>query len=306
MKNWKEWQKLLWGIVVMFILLVAVDRMVGYFFDQAYKQSKYGIYHRQEYCLHESKEEILILGSSRAAHHYVPQIFVDSLGMSCYNCGSDGQCIYYSYGLLSAYIERGAIPKIVIYEVMPTDIEVSEGATFTLDAAVDRLLPNYGEYEQIDSLIELKGWKEKVKLLSKTYRYNSKLVQLIKCNFIGVTEDRGYEPLFGVMDDKLTAESSKKEERSIAIEEGKVDCLKKMMHLCKDNNIQLVLAYSPYYKTYADVKMIKEIAQDESVLFWDMARDTYFDNSTLFRDGMHLNDEGAKAYTRRIIGMLNH
>lgn len=98
---------------------------------------------------------------------------------------------------------------------MPTDIEVSEGATFTLDAAVDRLLPNYGEYEQIDSLIELKGWKEKVKLLSKTYRYNFKLVQLIKCNFIGVTEDRGYEPLFGVMDDKLTSESSKKEERSI-------------------------------------------------------------------------------------------
>lgn len=78
------------------------------------------------------------------------------------------------------------------------------------------------------------------------------------------------------------------------------------MHLCKDNDIQLVLAYSPYYKTYADVKMIKEIAQEESVPFLDMARDTYFDNSTLFRDGMHLNDEGVKAYTRRIIGMLNH
>lgn len=59
---------------------------------------------------------------------------------------------------------------------MPLDVEASKGATFSLDAAVDRLLLNYGEYGVIDSLIKLKGWKEEVKLSSKTYRYNSKLV----------------------------------------------------------------------------------------------------------------------------------
>ena len=59
---------------------------------------------------------------------------------------------------------------------MPLDVEASKGATFSLDAAVDRLLLNYGEYGVIDSLIKLKGWKEEVKLCSKTYRYNSKMV----------------------------------------------------------------------------------------------------------------------------------
>ena len=95
---------------------------------------------------------------------------------SYYNGGSDGQCIYCAYGILSAYIEKRSISQIVIYEVMPLDVEASKGATFSLDAAVDRLLLNYGEYGVIDSLIKLKGWKEEVKLCSKTYRYNSKLV----------------------------------------------------------------------------------------------------------------------------------
>ena len=206
--------------------------------------------------------------------------------------------------MLSAYIERGAIPKLVVYEFMPTDVEVSQGATFSLDVAVDRLTPNYGEFRQIDSLIELKGWKEKVKLFSKIYRYNSKLVQLIKCNYIGVTEDRGYEPLFGSMDVKMVLNSPEKIKRSIMIEEGKVDCLKKMIYLCKANDIQLVLAYSSYYRSYTDVEIIKDIAREASVLFLDMARDNYFDNSAFFRDVMHLNDKGAREYTSEFVECL--
>ena len=82
---------------------------------------------------------------------------------------------------------------MVIYEVMNLDAEVSSGATFSLDAALDRLAPHYGEFKAVDSLFALNGWKEKMKMLSKTYRYNSKLVQTIKCNYLPEKEDRGYE-----------------------------------------------------------------------------------------------------------------
>ena len=53
--------------------------------------------------------------------------------------------------------------------------------------------PHYGEFAEIDSMFAINGWKEKVKLLSKTYKYNSNLVQTIKCNYIPWPEDRGYE-----------------------------------------------------------------------------------------------------------------
>ena len=192
-------KKIVIGVLGFCLLLIAADWAVGTWSEKMYHKSQYGIFHRQIYCLTESQDELMILGSSRAAHHYVPQIFGDSLGMSCYNAGSDGMCIYYHYGILASRIQRGCPPKMVILEVIGTDAEVSQSATFSLDAALDRYAPHYGEFAEIDSMFAINGWKEKVKLLSKTYKYNSKLVLTIKCNYIPWPEDRGYEALNGVM-----------------------------------------------------------------------------------------------------------
>ena len=43
-------------------------------------------------CL-DNQYDVLIMGSSRAHHHYVPEIISDSLGLSCYNTGKDGNGI---------------------------------------------------------------------------------------------------------------------------------------------------------------------------------------------------------------------
>ena len=78
-KSMKEWNKVLLGSIGVLALLFVADRVVGALWEKTYKHSRYGIFHRQEYCLHKSDDNILILGSSRAAHHYVPKIFTDSL-----------------------------------------------------------------------------------------------------------------------------------------------------------------------------------------------------------------------------------
>lgn len=66
---------------------------------------------------------------------------------------------------------------VIIYYLLPKN---TWRMVFLLDAAIDRFAPHYGEFAEIDSLFALNGWKEKVKLLSKAYRYNSKFVQTIK------------------------------------------------------------------------------------------------------------------------------
>ena len=169
----KNLYKIFIGGFVACLLLVVADWAVGSWSEKMYHKSKYGIYHRQLYCLEQSNDETLIMGSSRAAHHYVPQIFEDSLGMSCYNAGSDGQCIYYHYTLLASMLERGARPKAIIYEVMDLDAVVSKSETFTLDAAIERLTAHYGEFSVINDLFKHKDWKEKIKLMSHTFKYNS-------------------------------------------------------------------------------------------------------------------------------------
>ena len=117
----KEVKKVLIGLVSIIVLLVAADWAVGTWSEKMYYKSKYGMYRRQIYVMKEANEDLLIMGSSRAAHHYVPQILEDSLGMTCYNAGSDGECIYYHYCLLASMIERGHTPKVVVYEVMNLD-----------------------------------------------------------------------------------------------------------------------------------------------------------------------------------------
>lgn len=301
-----EIKKTALGIAVFFILLLLVDRVIGTWSEIMYYKSKYGIFHRQLYCLTESKDELMILGSSRAAHHYVPQVFVDSLGMSCYNAGSDGMCIYYHYGILASRIQRGCPPKMVILEVINTDIEISQGATFTLDAALDRYAPHYGEFNEIDSLFAIKGWKENVKLLSKTYKYNSKLVQTIKCNYIPWPEDRGYEALNGVMKEmegKAPIDVLSPSSQKLNIEESKVEYLNKFINICRENNILLVMSYSPYYgqKIPKAIKLITSLAEQNGVLFFNYGDDMRFQKTDYFQDASHLNDTGAKEYSKAFV-----
>ena len=61
---------------------------------------------RDNFISDEVDANILIFGSSRAAHHYVPSILSDSLDMSCYNCGMDGNGIIYGYGKLKTTTAR--------------------------------------------------------------------------------------------------------------------------------------------------------------------------------------------------------
>ena len=306
----KDIKKIVIGVIGFCLLLVVVDWAVGTWSEKMYYKSKYGIFHRQIYCLTESQDELMILGSSRAAHHYVPQIFVDSIGMSCYNAGSDGMCIYYHYGILASRIQRGCPPKMVILEVIGTDAEVSQGATFSLDAALDRYAPHYGEFAEIDSLFAFNGWKERVKLMSKTYRYNSKLVQTIKCNYIPWPEDRGYEALTGMMQvaegvkaaDVLTTTSSEEP----IIEERKLLYLQKFIDDCKANNIQLVMCYSPYYgqSVPKSIRIIEGMAKKNDVPFMNYGDDVRFQNPEYFQDAGHLNDTGARAYSKETVRLL--
>lgn len=269
-----------------------------------YHNSKYGIFHRQQYILNESKDDIIILGSSRASHHYVPSVFTDSLNMSCYNAGSEGMCIYYHYAILAAMIERGHCPKVAIYDVMNLDTKEHPGPTFTLDAALDRLAPHYGEFTCIDNLFEQKGWREKLKLLSLTYRYNSKLVQSIKCNFIPSPEDNGYEQITGHLPENV--HFHKESYDNCLLDTLKLSYMQQMVSMAKKNHIRLFFVLSPYFEDNPSraYDAAKEIAQRNGVEVIDCYNEPALMKRTLFRDLMHLNGEGAHAWSAYLAHVL--
>ena len=66
--------------------------------------------------LFNKKADVLVLGSSRANHHYVSSMFKDSLGLSCYNAGRDGHDILYAYMIFQSFLERN-MPKMVVIDI---------------------------------------------------------------------------------------------------------------------------------------------------------------------------------------------
>lgn len=300
----KEVKKVLIGLISIIVLLVVADRTVGTWSEKMYYNSKYGIFRRQIYCMQESHDELLIMGSSRANHQYVTSIFEDSLGMKAYNAGSEGMCIYYQYAILSAYVQRKSFPKLVVLDVQDLDIIPSSGATFTLDAALDRLAPHYGQFDGVDSLFVLQNWKERVKQMSKTYRYNSKLVQTIKCNYLAEPEDKGYEVVKGKLPDDVVFENEASTETDF--EPMKVEYMQKFIDLCKNNNIPLLLVYSPIFRNGESPAMrkIAEMAKASGVPFWDYSNEPTIIKRENFRDKMHLHDEGAHLWSEFLANMI--
>lgn len=64
--------------------------------------------------LFKRQAEVLILGPSTANHHFDCQILKDSLGMTCYNAGRDGQNIIYNAMVLDAFLTRCTDRKSVV------------------------------------------------------------------------------------------------------------------------------------------------------------------------------------------------
>ena len=298
----KQLKRIVIAIIGTVLFFVAIDLAGGLVCDKLYRKAKYSIYARQNYVLEKSTDDVIILGSSRAAHHYIPTIITDFVGLSCYNAGSDGMCIFYHFGVLSAMIERGHKPKMVIYDVIESDILRTNSAQFSLEAAVERFAPVYGESKAIDLLVSLKGKLELLKFYSALYRYNSHLVQLIRCNCIPQSDELGYERLDGVL--KIEEKDEVKDAvKLVEIDALKVEYFKKLIQLCNSNDISLSLVYSPKYskRVLKDIDIVHEIANEYNVPFYSMTNELVFKDEKMFKDMSHLNHDGATLFTNMIV-----
>jgi hypothetical protein len=306
-KNKSQLRCILLGAISFMILLFSIDWAVGSWNEQMYHKAKYGFHHRVIYSIEKSDEDILILGSSRACHHYVSQMIQDSVGMSCYNAGYDGMSIYYHYALLASRLQRGKSPKLVILDVIPKDVRIVNTGAATLEYALNALAPYFGMNNEIDSLFEINGWKELLKMKSKSFRFNSKLVQTIKCDYIPTQDFNGYEPLFDVLN-----ESDATDNEDVDLEQGKIDSTKiryitKFIELCKTNNIKLMIYYSPYYryKGSSEIEVVKHLSNECGIPFYDYADDQRFQHREFFKDIDHLNDNGARVFTNVVIANIS-
>lgn len=296
-------KKFLLKVVLFFLALIIVDRALGDVFAYMGDNAKGGYIGHHKYVTDKVNEDILIFGSSRAIHHYNPQIISDSLGMSCYNCGQDGNGIILFYGLWQMIKERHK-PKMIIYDITP-DFDILELEGKPNQRYLGWLRANYDRSGIKEIFVDVEPL-ERYKMCSWLYRYNSRFIQISQ-DYLRPRykiKDNGYLPLEGEMDTmKISKEASSHTlSPSCSL---KMSYINKFIDETKELNLIFVVSPSWYGINYLEVEPIRKLCERRHITFIDYSNQSkYVHNNTYFSDGNHLNARGADEFTKELINIL--
>ena len=189
----RELRRLVARLALFVLVLGVLDFVLGTVLRRLYYSQTTGLFAETTYVVDHMQAPVVIVGSSRALHHYVPSVMRGPLGLSCYNAGRDGQSVLFSAAILEQIFARYR-PKIVILDLNVRDLEHDSKAYDRLS----ELLPYVREHESFRRYADLRGPFERVKLLSRTYPFNSMILSIVQHNIarsLGARRDSGYIPL---------------------------------------------------------------------------------------------------------------
>lgn len=280
-----------------------LDFAIGSSLEYFYFKQDSGFQYRTTYSLNHVKDDLMIFGSSRANHHYVPSVFESALDVSCYNTGRDGTYFFYQTALLKTMLKRHR-PKVIVYDFYGS-FEYSQSDYDRLSS----LLPYYEQHEEIQEVLALKGPFEKLKTLSKIYPYNSLLLNIIKGNMEFNKERskdfKGYVPLPNVWNNTLEPLKTASEYQ---FDQNKLKAFQEFIHLCKKNNIELYVVVSPVFYEYESdfsIATCEKICLEQNIPFYDFTKNhAFLRKPEWYADILHLNQIGAKKFSGIIADSL--
>ena len=293
-------KKFLAYILLFFSIVTVIDCGFGLTCQYLNSHAKGGNTRDRYYIAKQSSEEILMMGSSRMHHHYVPEIVEDSLHMSAYNCGVDGHGIILSYGYLLMITERYK-PKMIIYDISGFDMYSDDNKRY-----VNLLKEYYKEPGIIDILTSIDK-KERIRLLSSLYRYNSQFFPLFRDFFnTSSSGQKGYAPINKEILEPPT--DIYVNDNNFVPDSLKLYYVRQFIDKCKEEGIQLIFCSSPFFgktpeSTYNDP--IKEICSESNIPFLDLSEDEEINGDfRYFSDAVHLNEKGSILFTRKLVSSL--
>lgn len=282
-------------IFLIVFIVMAVDLTFGYMGNRYIKNNPLpGDYRWCDYLLKESNDEIVVLGSSIAMNSLMPSIVEDSLNMTCFNGGANGQHIVYYRTMLECVLKRYT-PKYVILVVKPD--ELSNGGM----GRYNFLIPYYHQgYAVVDSCLEGNSMCRKLLMKSSLYRYNNIWFRILLYHFI-TPDEPGYKGFVGksipFVPTVMTSESGEKN-----ISDNALGNFNRIVGICQENNIGLAVfcppSYVKYKKTPKSITEMKSVCDSLEIPMFDDCQDsTFLAHNEYFHDNAHLSVVGARIYT---------
>lgn len=242
--------------------------------------------------------DVVVMGSSRAHHHYVCSVITEHTGMTAHNAGIDGNGIVTATGLYELMAERYT-PKVIIFDVEPAfDINVNkEDGNNT--RYIGWLRPYFG-HPQVKKVICRIDPSESLKNLSAMFRYNGNIADLLKDQVVmsDYTAD-GYAPLHG----EMKKAPVKKVGSGASVQDTlKLHMMEEFIARMSRSETRLIMVASPKYgaTSSSTFNPIMEMCSCYGVEFWDYYAAPEFQKMEYFKEAMHFNDNGARDFSKRI------
>ncbi len=291
-------KKIIIKLIILSIIIFISDYTIGKICHFLYVNAKGGYTERNYSIMHRTTEDILILGSSRATHHYVPSIITDSTGLSCRNCGIDGMGIILEYGQLQVISER-YIPSITVIDInAPFCIETNDNTKYL------SYLKMESHNNLISEILRDIDKTERYKCISQMYIYNSQILKLLADYYAPsiLSNDNGYISIKGVTNNFPT----KFNDYDFSVDSIKLKYIEKTITEFK-NKTKLIFVISPVIaatQTPSVYKPLYLLCEKYNVTLLDYSASYFSLKKEYWKDSAHLNNEGATAFTKQFASDL--
>lgn len=261
---------------------------------------------KARYAREEVNADILIVGSSRAAHHYDARRMSDSLNTSVYNVGLDG-CFFLDNMCVMHTILQRYTPRTII-------LEIANDALFC--ESVEHLEGLYMYYWKDDYTKRIidheESWCSRFKLCSNLYRYNANSFKTISYGIKGLMQRKVEDPLNGYVPNAYVKKRKELTLKAAGSGKGtlsrwKSALLDEVLDEAAKKGIKVIVVTSPIF--YAPLKIrnksteeIVRLCRKHGFDYWDYSSESCFlEHPEWFSDNTHLNKIGAEKYTDIIL-----
>lgn len=298
-------------VVLLVVILFGVDRLVGAAFvkmkDVGLAKNSENMWLKTPFTVEKVDADVVVIGSSKASHHYVPQMLEDSLGMTAYNCGQDGCFFLYQNCIINMILDRYT-PKVILWDIQPGSFVGEEHSNEYQN--IRYLSPYYPANTWAESYINSESPKMRYRMLSRMFAYNSKLLNYIFPLVSHSSEtEKGYIPL-AVSENKYP--DFKKEKNEIhSLNESFFNILDNTIRRCSEKGVELRLYISPEYSGKATITIsaaeeIGKLAIRNNIYFYNaLSEQRFLKDATYFKDASHMNAKGARLFTNMVIEGFN-
>ncbi len=314
-------------ILVLLVFMVLLDAGVRFFYEP---YDRNAIYTRSDYKEDRGNIDTIFVGTSQTYAGFDPAVFDERLGTDSFNLGSNAQLMYSSYHLIHE--------ALTINPVKTVYLEIN-------DASLTRAKNDSAQVGCFDYLI---SWREKFLTLIdgasnsiqlRSMFYGLRDIDYFDFSFLKenltykLTE--GHTPPQKEKDSNwqyytkghIVSTSSYKGPSERVIKRNKIDWsvdkvqeknlvyLQKIIDLCKEKDVELILVTPCIYKDFLTVDVIdlhnyvSELAKENGLTYYDMnalkARNTYFPLAS-YRDKTHLNQTGAETLSNLLCDLYEN